>query len=113
MIIENDKKGELFFDAMESVLADQLKNIEKVLKTLGVDGEIIPGKRTTADFNIANIYVVVTTKSINGGAKMIKETPILKKVIDGIVTDEKLGPLIEAAQNVQFFPFSRGVSNFL
>merc|ERR1712002_1355076 len=93
---ENDKKGELFFDAMEGVLADQLKNIEKVLKTLGVDGEIIPGKRTTSDFNIANIYVVVTTKSINGGAKMIKETPILKKVIDGLVTDEKLGPLIEA-----------------
>jgi len=110
---ENDKKGELFFDAMEGVLADQLKNIEKVLKTLGVDGEIIPGKRTTADFNIANIYVVVTTKSINGGAKMIKETPILKKVMDGLVTDEKLGPLIEAAQNVQFFPFSRGFSNFL
>ena len=113
IIVDDDKKGGLFFDAMEGVLAEQLKNIEKVLKSLGVDGEIIPGKRTTADFNIANIYVVVTTKSINGGAKMIKGTPILKKVIDGLVTDENLGPLIEAAQNVQFFPFSRGISNFL
>ena len=92
---------------MEGVLAEQLKNIEKVLKSLGVGGEIIPGKRTTADFNIANIYVVITTKSINGGADMIKEAPILKKVIDGLVADGQLGPLIEAAQNVQFFPFSR------
>ena len=92
---------------MEGVLAEQLKNIEKVLKSLGVDGEIIPGKRTTADFNIANIYVAVTTKSVNGGADMLKETPLLKKVIDGLVADGKLGPLIEAAQNVQFFPFSR------
>jgi len=104
---DDDKKGGLFFDAMEGVLAEQLKNIEKVLKSLGVDGEIIPGKRTTADFNIANIYVAVTTKSVNGGADMLKETPLLKKVIDGLVADGKLGPLIEAAQNVQFFPFSR------
>ena len=98
---------------MEGVLAEQLKNIEKVLKNLGVNGEIIPGKRTTADFNIANIYVAITTKSINGGADMIKETPLLKKVIDGLVADKKLGPLIEASQNVQFFPFSRGNSDFL
>jgi len=104
---DDDKKGALFFDAMEGVLAEQLKNIEKVLKNLGVDGEIIPGKRTTADFNIANIYVAVTTKSVNGGADMLKETPLLKKVIDGLVADGQLGPLIEAAQNVQFFPFSR------
>ena len=92
---------------MEGVLAEQLKNIEKVLKSLGVNGEIIPGKRTTADFNIANIYVAVTTKSVNGGADMLRETPLLKKVIDGLVADGQLGPLIEAAQNVQFFPFSR------
>jgi len=104
---DDDKKGGLFFDAMEGVLAEQLKNIEKVLKSLGVDGEIIPGKKTTADFNIANIYVAVTTKSVNGGADMLKETPLLKKVIDGLVADGQLGPLIEAAQNVQFFPFSR------
>jgi len=104
---DDDKKGGLFFDAMEGVLAEQLKNIEKVLKSLGVDGEIIPGKRTTADFNIANIYVAVTNKSVNGGADMLKETPLLKKVIDGLVADGQLGPLIEAAQNVQFFPFSR------
>ena len=107
MIVDDDKKGGLFFDAMEGVLAEQLKNIEKVLKSLGVDGEIIPGKRTTADFNIANIYVAVTNKSVNGGADMLKETPLLKKVIDGLVADGQLGPLIEAAQNVQFFPFSR------
>ena len=107
MIVEDEKKAGLFFDAMEGVLAEQLKKIEKVLKNLGVDGEIIPGKRTTADFNIANIYVAATTKSIKGGEDMLKETPLLKKVIDGLVADGKLGPLIEAAQNVQFFPFSR------
>ena len=107
MISDDDKKGGLFFDAMEGVLADQLQNIEKVLKNLGVDGEIIPGKRTTADFNIANIYVALTTKSINGGADLLSATPLLKKVIDGLVADGQLGPLIEAAQNVQFFPFSR------
>ena len=72
-----------------------------------VDGEIIPGKRTTADFNIANIYVALTTKSIRGGADKLKDTPCLKKDIDGLVADGKLGPLIEAAQNVQFFPFTR------
>ena len=107
MIVEDEKKAGLFFDAMEGALAEQLKKIENVLKNLGVDGEIIPGKRTTADFNIANIYVAATTKSINGGADMLKETPLLKKVIDGLVADGRLGPLIEAAQSVQFFPFSR------
>ena len=107
MIVADDKKAELFFDTMEGVLAAQLKNIEKVLKNLGVDGEIIPGKRTTADFNIANIYVAATTKSIKGGEDMLKETPVLKKVIDGLVADRQLGPLITAAQKVQFFPFSR------
>jgi len=104
---DDDKKGTLFFDAMEGVLAEQLQNVEKALKALSVDGEIIPGKRTTADFNIANIYVALTTKSIRGGADRLKETPCLKKVIDGLVADGKLGPLIEAAQNVQFFPFTR------
>lgn len=97
----------MFFDAMEGVLAEQLQNIEKVLNVLSVDGEFIPEKRTTADFNIANIYVALTTKSINGGAELLEDTPLLKKVIDGLVVDEELGPLIEAAQDVQFFPFSR------
>ena len=92
---------------MEGVLAEQLQNVEKALKALAVDGEIIPGKRTTADFNIANIYVALTTKSINGGTELLEDTPLLKKVIDGLVADEELGPLIEAAQDVQFFPFSR------
>jgi len=104
---DDDKKGALFFDAIEGVLADQLQNFEKVLKSLGVDGEFIPGKRTIADFNIANIYVAITTKSINGGADLLKATPLLKKVIDGLVADEQLGPLIEAAQKTQFFPYSR------
>lgn len=83
------------------------------MKNPGGDGEIIPGIRTSADFNIANIYVAITTKSINGGADMLKATPLLKKVIDGLEADKKLGPLIESAQNVQVFPFSRGFSNFL
>ena len=107
MLVDSDKNGKLFFDAIEGVLAEQLQNIEKVLKVLSVDGEFIPGKRTTADFNIANIYVALTTKSIRGGADKLKETPLLKKVIDGLVADVQLGPLIEAAQNVQFFSFSR------
>ena len=107
MCLDDDKKGGLFFDAMEGVLPEQLQNLEKVLKVLGVDGEFIAGKRTTADFNIANIYVALTTKSIQGGADMLKETPLLKKVCDGLVADAQLGPLIEAAQNVQFFPFTR------
>ena len=92
---------------MEGALAEQLNKIEKVLRSLEVDGEIIPGKRTTADFNIANIFVLVTTKSINGGEDMLKETPLLKKLIDVLVADRQLGPLITAAQKVQFFPFSR------
>ena len=64
---------------MEGVLAEQLQNIEKVLNALSVDGEFIPEKRTTADFNIANIYVALTTESINGGAELLEDTPILKK----------------------------------
>ena len=107
LLADSDKNGKLFFDAIEGVLAEQLQNIEKALKALSVDGEFIPGKRTTADFNIANIYVALTTKSIRGGADKLKETPHLKKVIDGLVADVQLGPLIEAAQNVQFFSFSR------
>jgi len=106
-IDDSEQNGKLFFDAIEGVLAEQLQNIENVLKVLSVDGEFIPGKRTTADFNIANIYVALTTKSIRGGADKLKETPLLKKVIDGLVADVQLGPLIEAAQNVQFFSFSR------
>ena len=97
----------LFFDAMEGVLPEQLQNLEKVLKVLGVDGEFIPSKRTTADFNIANLFVALTTKGLKGGADMLNETPILKKVCDGLVSDSQLGPLIKAAQNVQFFPFAR------
>ena len=92
---------------MEGVLPEQLQNLEKVLKVLGVDGEFIPGKKTTADFNIANVFVAVTTKGVQGGADMLKETPLLKKICDGLVADSQLGPLIEAAQNVQFFPFAR------
>ena len=92
---------------MEGVLPEQLQNLEKVLFYLGVVDEFLPDKRTTADFNIANIYVALTTKSINGGEDMLKETPLLGKVIEGLVADEELGPLIEAAQNVQFFPYAR------
>ena len=92
---------------MEGVLPEQLQNLEKVLFYLEVVDEFLPDKRTTADFNIANIYVALTTKSIRGGADMLKETPLLKKVCDGLVADSQLGPLIEAAQNVQFFPFAR------
>merc|ERR1712122_388745 len=104
---DDGKKGTQFFDAMEGVFAEKLQNVEKALKALSVDGAFIPGKRTTADFNIANIYVALTTKSIRGGADKLKETPLLKKIIDGLLADGELGPLIEAAQNVQFFPFSR------
>ena len=106
-ITKDSAKIALFFDAMEGVLPEQLQNLEKVLKVLGVDGEFIPGKRTTADFNIANLFVALTTKGLQGGADMLKETPLLKKVCDGLVADSQLGPLIEAAQNVQFFPYAR------
>ena len=113
MLVDSDKNGKLVFDAIEGVLAEQLQNIEKVLKVLSVDGEFIPGKRTTADFNIANIYVALTTKSIRRGADKLKETPLLKKIIDGLLADGELGPLIEAAQNVQFFPFTRNGSGIM
>ena len=66
MLADTDKNGELFFDAMEGVFAEQLQNLEKALKALSFDSEFIPGKRTTAHFNIANIYVALTTKSIRG-----------------------------------------------
>ena len=92
---------------MEGVLAEQLQNLEKVLKYLGVDDQLIPGKRITADFNIANLYVLLTTKSIKGGADFLKETPLLKKVMDVLIADAQLKPLVEAAQNGQFFPFAR------
>ena len=76
IFLDDDKKGGLFFDAMEGVLPEQLRNLEKVLKVLGVDGEFIPGKKTTADFNIANVFVALTTKGLQGGADMLKETPL-------------------------------------
>jgi len=103
----DEKKAGQFFDAMEGVLAEQLQNLEKVLKYLGVDGQLLPGKRTTADFNVVNLYVLLTTKSIKGGAHLLKETPLLKKVMDVLVADAQLKPLVEAAQNGQFFPFAR------
>ena len=113
ILTDTEKNGTQFFDAMEGVLAEKLQNVEKALKALSVDGEFIPGKRTTADFNIANIYVALTTKSIRGGADKLKETPLLKKIIDGLLADGELGPLIEAAQNVQFFPFTRNGSGIM
>merc|ERR1712136_255026 len=63
---EDEKKAKLFFDAMEGVLGQQLKNIEKVLKNLGVDGEVIPGKELLPISTLPTSMLLQQPKALMG-----------------------------------------------
>merc|ERR1712226_877008 len=78
-ITKDPVKIGLFFDAMEGVLPEQLQNLEKVLKVLGVDGEFIPGKKNHCRFQYRQCLCGSYNQRPSGRSRYAKRNSTLEK----------------------------------